>query len=83
MRKFSVPSPTGAKRIKALLILGFAASAFGGSAAAGYGADGAYVQLTAPADIATLCYYGLNHSGMGGTITIPERAPGLYVVPMN
>ena len=47
------------------------------------GAAGAYVQLTAPADIATLYYYCLNHSGMGGTITISENASGLYVVPMN
>jgi len=47
------------------------------------GNSGAYVQITAPAGVTTLYYYCLNHSGMGGTITISASSSGAYVVPMN
>ena len=47
------------------------------------GTAGAYVQITIPEGVTTLYYYCLNHSGMGGTITISAAASGVYVVPMN
>lgn len=47
------------------------------------GSAGAYVQMTVPEGVTTLYYYCLNHSGMGGTITISSSASGVYVVPMN
>ena len=47
------------------------------------GSAGAYVQITVPEGVTTLYYYCLNHSGMGGTITISSSASGFYVVPMN
>ena len=47
------------------------------------GTAGAYVQITVPEGVTTLYYYCLNHSGMGGTITISSSASGMYVVPMN
>ena len=47
------------------------------------GSSGAYVQFTVPEGLTTLYYYCLNHSGMGGTITISSSASGAYVVPMN
>ena len=46
------------------------------------GSAGAYV-LTVPEGLTTLYYYCLNHSGMGGSITISAAASGAYVVPMN
>lgn len=47
------------------------------------GTAGAYIQFTVPAGVTTLYYYCLNHSGMGGTITISAAVSGAYVVPMN
>lgn len=47
------------------------------------GSAGAYVQFTVPEGLTTLYYYCLNHSGMGGSITISAAASGAYVVPMN
>ena len=47
------------------------------------GSAGAYVQITVPEGITTLYYYCLNHSGMGGTVTISASSSGVYVLPMN
>ena len=47
------------------------------------GSAGAYVQIIAPSGVDTLYYYCLNHSGMGGTITISASPSGSYITPMN
>jgi hypothetical protein len=47
------------------------------------GTAGAYVQITIPEGLTTLYYYCLNHSGMGGAISISAATSGVYVVPMN
>ena len=46
------------------------------------GQAGAYTRIVL-AVAPTLYYYCLNHSGMGGSITISAAASGAYVVPMK